>query len=174
MLPPQVRKSISNLKRGCLSCTTASHPHRSFCLFKISSHTNTGVPEPRDDHATVMARFANFSRAKMAVIVRQLEVLLGPDTGDLAMRYGLRSGAVTSGILRGKNSRFQLFGDTVNTAARMESTGEVNRVHMSQATADSLAKDRNAEWAERRTETVNAKGKGPGRFVERRVRGRRR
>ena len=41
--------------------------------------------------------------------------LLRPDTADLAMRFGLHSGSVTAGVLRGEKSRFQLFGDSVNT-----------------------------------------------------------
>ena len=39
--------------------------------------------------------------------------------GDLKMRFGLHSGPVTAGVLRGEKSRFQLFGDTVNTGMLM-------------------------------------------------------
>jgi class 3 adenylate cyclase len=52
----------------------------------------------------------------MKELIRELEALLGPGTSDLALRVGLHSGAVTAGVLRGEKSRFQLFGDTVNTA----------------------------------------------------------
>ena len=69
-----------------------------------------GVPDPRKDHAVVMARFARDCLTKVNDTVRQLEVTLGPDTGDLSMRVGLHSGPVTAGVLRGDKSRVQLFG----------------------------------------------------------------
>jgi class 3 adenylate cyclase len=47
---------------------------------------------------------------KMVQLVRKLEVTLGPGTNELTMRFGVHSGPVTAGVLRGEKSRFQLFG----------------------------------------------------------------
>jgi class 3 adenylate cyclase len=95
-----------------------------------------GLPEPMKDHAIVMAKFANDILKQVKKLTRTLEVTLGPDTGDLTLRIGLHSGPVTAGVLRGERARFQLFGDTVNTAARMEQTGMKDKIQLSQATAD--------------------------------------
>lgn len=94
-----------------------------------------GLPQPRPDHALVMARFAHDCMVKMLKLVKQLELTLGPETGELSMRMGLHSGPVTAGVLRGDRSRFQLFGDTMNTAARMEHTGLRGKIQLSQETA---------------------------------------
>jgi Adenylate and Guanylate cyclase catalytic domain len=75
----------------------------------------TGLPEPQPNHAVIMARFSWECMLKMNEITKELEVTLGPDTGELTMRFGLHSGPVTAGVLRGERARFQLFGDTVNT-----------------------------------------------------------
>jgi hypothetical protein len=76
------------------------------------------------------------------------------------MRFGLHSGPTTAGVLRGQKSRFQLFGDTVNTASRMESTGKSNFVHVSQATANILIHGKKGHWLKSREDTVDVKGKG--------------
>lgn len=119
-----------------------------------------GLPDPRPDHAVAMARFANECLVKMHSVVKKLEVRLGPDTAELGMRFGLHSGPVTAGVLRGEKSRFQLFGDTVNTASRIETTGERNRIHISEDTAKLLINAGKIAWVQKREGLVAAKGKG--------------
>jgi class 3 adenylate cyclase len=58
-----------------------------------------GLPT-RKDHAVVMVRFASDCRDAMMIVTRKLEVTLGPDTGNLELRFGLHSGPVTAGVLR--------------------------------------------------------------------------
>jgi class 3 adenylate cyclase len=120
----------------------------------------TGLPEPTKHHADVMCRFARECLTQFNELARQLEVVLGPDTGDLDIRVGIHSGPVTAGVLRGEKSRFQLFGDTVNTAARVESTGQRGKIHLSHETAELLHQAGKQNWLKKRDETVVAKGKG--------------
>ena len=83
--------------------------------FDLASVAVCGLPEPRRHHAVVLCRFAADMRETMTTIAKELEPQLGPGTGDLEIRIGCHSGAVTAGVLRMDKSRFQLFGDTVNT-----------------------------------------------------------
>jgi class 3 adenylate cyclase len=120
----------------------------------------TGLPDPQPDHAVRIAKFSRECMIKMTELTKKLEVSLGPGTGDLCMRLGLHSGPVTAGVLMGEKSRFQLFGDTVNTASRMESTGEKNRIQVSKSTADLLIEAGKSYWVKPREDLVHAKGKG--------------
>jgi hypothetical protein len=70
-----------------------------------------GLPSPNKKHSVVMARFAYDCYIKTTIVLRHLEVELGPDTAILGIRIGLNSGPVTAGVLRGERARFQLFGD---------------------------------------------------------------
>jgi Adenylate and Guanylate cyclase catalytic domain len=79
---------------------------------------------------------------------------------EKALRCGIHCGPVTGGVLRGERSRFQLFGDTMNTASRMESTGLGNHIQVSEEAADQLSIAGKGHWVRLRDEQVTAKGKG--------------
>ena len=122
----------------------------------------TGLPEPQPDHAIRMARFARACMNKVPFVLRSLEDSLGPGTMDLGMRVGIHSGPVTAGVLRGEKSRFQLFGDTMNTAARMESNGKKHAIQVSETTAELILADKNCRdiLVIPREDMIEAKGKG--------------
>ena len=63
-------------------------------------------------------------------------------------------------MLRGEKGRFQLFGDSVNTAARMETLGNPGSIHVSESCAAALRACGKGNWLVPRKDKVVAKGKG--------------
>lgn len=120
----------------------------------------TGVPDPQAQHAVIMVKFARDCYSKMNYLLPGLTQRLGEDTAELSFRVGMHSGSVTGGVLRGQKSRFQLFGDTINCASRMESNGVPGRIHISQATADELQAKGCGKWVVPREDKIVAKGLG--------------
>ncbi|PNH06625.1 Soluble guanylate cyclase 88E, partial [Tetrabaena socialis] len=79
-----------------------------------------------------------------------------PTTGEpVRMRVGIHSGAAMSGVVGTRMPRFCLFGDTMNVASRMESTGEAGAIHVSQATRDLVPHE---AWESRGGMEVKGKG----------------
>jgi class 3 adenylate cyclase len=74
------------------------------------------------------------------------------------MRVGIHTGPVVAGIVGVKKFQYDIWGDTVNTASRMESAGEVGKVNVSQATYELLKDDSDFTFESRGK--IEAKGKG--------------
>jgi adenylate cyclase len=91
-----------------------------------------GLPEPRADHADRMVRMA----LRMLAIVREFNSVSGV---NLRTRIGIHAGPVVAGVIGRNKFIYDLWGDTVNLASRMESHGVAGAVQMTQNVMEPLA-----------------------------------
>jgi guanylate cyclase len=108
-----------------------------------------GVPSPRPDHARALALMALDMQAAMRS-VDQVGHL------GLELRVGINSGPVVAGVIGRKRFLYDLWGDAVNTASRMESHGTSGRIQITRATKE-LLED---EFVCEPRGTIPVKGKG--------------
>jgi guanylate cyclase len=110
-----------------------------------------GLPEPRPDHVDAVARTALSLRDELTVIAEQ--------TGHawLALRIGLDTGPAVAGVIGRRKFIYDLWGDTVNTASRMESHGVPGEIQVTARFAAALA----PAFVVRPRGTIDVKGKGP-------------
>ena len=91
----------------------------------------SGAPQARSDHAQVIAGIA----LEMLAVVEQVNREQG---SRLALRVGVHTGPVVAGVIGKLRFSYDVWGDTVNTASRMESHGEPGRIQVSEATFKQL------------------------------------
>ena len=114
----------------------------------------TGMQNSEDDHAAIMAHFACDCRKRMVEVFKSI-----PAKG-LSLRFGIHSGHVQAGLYGNESSRFQLFGDTVDTTYQMLTNGKPNKIHISVETAELLNLAGKSHWISPRKDVVLVRGKG--------------
>src|SRR5919204_318879 len=110
----------------------------------------TGVPRRRADHAQAMARLALDMRA-------YLDELRAAGEDRIDLRFGMNSGPCVGGVIGLRKFVFDIWGDPVNTASRMESHSVPGRIHLSDATYQLIQDEFECEPRG----TIEVKGKGP-------------
>jgi len=109
-----------------------------------------GVPRRRADHAPAMARMA-------LGICAYLDELRAAGEDRIDFRIGMNSGPCVGGVIGLRKFVFDIWGDSVNTASRMESHSVPGRIHLTDATYELIRDEFNCEPRG----TIEVKGKGP-------------
>ncbi|OSC41354.1 adenylate/guanylate cyclase domain-containing protein [Mycobacterium decipiens] len=94
----------------------------------------SGVPQPRPDHIHALADFA----LDMVGVAAELK---DPDGHPVALRVGLATGPVVAGVVGSRRFFYDVWGDAVNVASRMETTDTVGKIQVSDEVCERLRDD---------------------------------
>jgi class 3 adenylate cyclase len=109
-----------------------------------------GVPVPMADHAEAAV-------AMTLDILAEAGAVRWPSGDPITVRAGVASGPAVAGVIGSRKFAYDLWGDTVNLASRLEQSGEPGRVLVSELTATQLA----ARYEFGPPQVLEVKGKGP-------------
>jgi class 3 adenylate cyclase len=122
-----------------------------------------GLPVPKEDSVknTVLAALE-----MQTFISKRKQELDARGLAGFEMRVGIHTGPVVAGIVGVKKFQYDIWGDTVNTASRMENSGEVAKVNISQSTYEILKGDSGFRFESRGKIKVKGKGEVEMYFVD--------
>jgi adenylate cyclase len=108
-----------------------------------------GITVPRPDHAEAAAELALDLQEEIGRLNEQYDT-------SIRLRIGISTGPVVAGVIGRKKFAFDVWGEAVNFACRLEATGEPGKIHISEPTFDRLKEKFHFE----QSHNVNAKGHG--------------
>ncbi|WP_017303473.1 adenylate/guanylate cyclase domain-containing protein [Spirulina subsalsa] len=147
-IPPEELVELLNRIFSCFDNLTEFYNLEKIKTIGDSYMVVGGLPTPRPDHAEAIAEMA----LAMQKSLHQIDCSHGP----LEMRIGINTGNVVAGVIGKKKFIYDLWGDAVNVASRMESHGVVGKIQVTEATYQRLQGLYNFE----RRGKVEVKGKG--------------
>ena len=131
-IPPRELVGLLNEVFSTFDALTAAREVEKIKTIGDAYMAVAGIPVPRSDHAVVMADLALDMRQSLADIERQ--------TGTaVSCRFGLATGPAVAGVIGRNRFAYDLWGNTVNMAARMESHGEIGRIQVTAELYERLA-----------------------------------
>ncbi|MGG6239277.1 adenylate/guanylate cyclase domain-containing protein [Nodosilinea sp. AN01ver1] len=108
-----------------------------------------GLPTPKEDHAEAIA--------EMALAMQQVTASFQAELGEpIEIRIGINTGVVVAGVIGTKKFIYDLWGDAVNVASRMESSSEPGQIQVTAATYDRLKDNYRLE----KRGCISVKGRG--------------
>ncbi len=117
----------------------------------------SGLPTPRHDHLEAIADMALDMQAAM-------QMLRLKESNELKLRIGINTGPVVAGIIGFKKFSYDLWGDTINVASRMESTGIAGKIQVTEEVYCRLKQKYSLQ--ERGPIEIKGKGQMPVYFLE--------
>jgi class 3 adenylate cyclase len=125
-------------EHGCEKIKTIGDSYMAVC----------GVPSPVSDHAVRIV--------KLAIAIKKISKTMTLNGRPLEFRIGINSGPVVAGVIGESRYAYDLWGDTVNTASRMESLAPIGGIQITEATMNLLG----SQFHLKSAGVISVKGKG--------------
>jgi class 3 adenylate cyclase len=128
--------------------------------------SNTQNQTPKTEHVVSAGECAVEMLSALNALEITMPLELGDtswtkDVGDIQVRIGMHCGPVTAGVIGTERMQYDVWGDTVNVASRMESSGDPGRIHVSEQFAHSMTQCLPDSMTLLKRGTIEVKGKGP-------------